>query len=157
CSTRCRTETVRLGIVMLAMGAAVLAAPSSLSGCGSSAPATSASGADCTMNPLSCKLGETCWPVDDTPHFQCLKSQASNGFQASCQQTIGAPTCGDRLTCDQAATNAPGVCTFYCDDAMGVPCPNGYDCRITHVGSTNGQTIQLCRVTQPEPDGGGAP
>jgi hypothetical protein len=87
------------------------------------------------------------------PNFACVAS-GRGAFAAPCDNTIGAATCGDGLTCDQVGPEK-GACTHFCDEATA--CPQGYGCYETHVGSPSGPTLLVCRPGVPTgaPEGGG--
>ena len=132
----------------LLLGLAVGACSSS-----SSPPAA----APCSDNPVACGKGTTCWPSDSAFDLKCLPSQPGVSFGASCEENIGAPTCGDGMLCDQRGAEG-GSCTSYCD--TGHPCPQGFSCRKTQVGQS-GPGIDICRAggddggVGPGNDGGG--
>jgi hypothetical protein len=127
----------------LALGALLLACSSSSSG---------PSGEDCSSDPSICAAGTTCWPVDDVPNLRCIQSSAGGTFGQACQLTPGKATCGDGLACDQTGPLG-GSCVPYCGSQLP-PCPSGFDCHTTHVGSANGPAIELCRPAGPGDDAG---
>jgi hypothetical protein len=122
-------------------------------GC-SSGPATSATPADCHANPTECPVGDTCWPISATA-LGCIPNQATAGFGASCTEEINLPTCANGLLCDAMNSDGSGTCASYCN--LLAPCPAGYACRQTTVGT--GPTVDICRAAAatatPSDDGGG--
>ena len=130
---------------------------------GCSSGSTSAAPTDCHANPTQCPVGDTCWPISETA-LGCIPNQATAALGASCVERINQPTCANGLLCDAMTSDGVGTCASYCSSLA--PCPAGYACRQTTVGT--GSTVDICRAaaaTSPSsgdggtdmgPDGGGA-
>jgi hypothetical protein len=60
------------------------------------------------------------------------------------------------MLCDATDPDGSGQCTQYCSQSS--PCPAGYSCRATQVG-TGGPSVDICRATTEttSPGDGGAP
>ncbi len=97
--------------------------------CSSSSRSGSAA-VPCNEAPFDCPTGQTCWPNANGTGFECLNSVAGVAVGASCNDTVGAPTCGDAQLCYQASTSAAGECLAYCDPSSPAHgCASGFTCR----------------------------
>jgi hypothetical protein len=116
----------RITIVILAF------APVAVLACSSSS-SPSASQPPCNEDPWECPAGQTCWSTDPTG-FACLNS-GPGAAGSACNNTVGAPTCGDGLVCLQFTPPALGACLPYCDPTDPAhACPSGETCQIIAMG-----------------------
>jgi len=104
----------------------------------------------CNQDPWECGSGQTCWPKDTTS-FACLNSGVGTAGSA-CEDSVGAPTCGDGLACLQLSTASGGICAAYCDNTeTSHACPSGMTCDMVLIVGT---IVQLCVGAASTTDGG---
>jgi hypothetical protein len=123
-------------------GVALLLAAPLLVACSSEdAPATPV---PCNQDPWTCPAGQTCWPKDQAGAFACLNSAAGVKLGDACTNTIGTPSCGDRLACFQAVGAATGTCVAYCDRTKADRgCGAGQTCQTATLAGTSA-TFSIC-------------
>ncbi len=138
-----------------AMFKATLAiAPLAVLACSSSS-SPGATKPPCNEDPWECPAGQTCWPSDPSG-FQCLNSGPGTAGSA-CDNTLGAPTCGDGLACLQFTPPGLGTCLAYCDPTDPIhACPGGQTCQAILEGS-GGTTLHVCTGAAAMGGGGGTP
>jgi hypothetical protein len=112
--------------------------------CSSKGGGADGAGTSCQSDPTVCAPGETCWPVSPTT-LTCLASLKGTAVGAACVEAYDHVTCGDGMLCDSNDPSGKGQCAQYCGPTT--PCPAGYECDATQVGS--GATVDLCRVAPP--------
>jgi hypothetical protein len=99
-----------------------------------------------------CPAGQTCWPADTAGNFKCLNSGPGKAGDI-CQNSIDAPTCGDKLLCYQT-NQSGGTCTQYCDPTdPSMSCPNQATCMAFALSGTSA-VLHACQPMQNAGDGG---
>jgi hypothetical protein len=99
----------------------------------------------CNENPWECPAGQTCWPKDESS-FACLNSGPGAAGDA-CQDTVGAPTCGDGLACLEIGAGG-GVCSVYCDNTNpSHACSAGETCGTATLLGADAPEFQVCVST----------
>jgi hypothetical protein len=74
----------------------------------------------------------------------------------SCQDTVGAPTCGAGLACFQSISGAAaGSCVAYCSTTdPSHACPSGQLCQPAALGGPTGPEFNICVSTGTGDDAG---
>jgi hypothetical protein len=109
----------------------------------------------CNVDPWQCPAGQTCWLKDNTLAFACLNSAAGKAKGDACGNTVGAPTCGDGLSCLQLDVSKPGQCAPFCDNAKaGKGCAAGESCVEVRINNDPSAAEHLCVGTSTPMDSG---
>jgi hypothetical protein len=106
----------------------------------------------CNENPWLCGAGQTCWPSDQVGGFKCLNSGAAKKGEA-CQNTIGAPSCGDGLACLQLVGVPNAYCGSFCDPTNAAhACGASETCLPLKLGSSIEHVCASTAVPDAGPD-----
>jgi hypothetical protein len=133
--------------VLLLLALVVTACSSSSGGGASSLP--------CNENPWECPSTQTCWPTS-LSSYACLNA-GPGALGASCEDTVGTPTCGATLACFQSTSGtATGSCVAYCSTTdPSHACPSGQLCETAILGGAGGPEFSICVAPASGDDGGG--
>jgi hypothetical protein len=116
---------------------------------------SSSANTNCASNPFSCPAGQTCAIKTTLGDFACLPSGPGKKGDA-CNNTPGAATCSDGLTCFQTKTTGSGSCVSYCDPPGGGShgCESGEACRAAAIQNTTEQSVFYICAPTTTPDAG---
>jgi hypothetical protein len=140
----------KLALLCFALGSLALSGCSSDS---SDGEGTTTPPKPCNEDPWSCPDGQTCWATSMTGDYKCTNSDTAKQKGDACKNLIGAPTCGDDLSC-YAVGSPSGVCAPFCDNTNpDKKCASGEVCDSLYLAK-DGPLIHVCRPVAQPPDAG---
>lgn len=105
----------------------------------------------CNEDPWECPSAQTCWPQTTTT-FACLNA-GPGALGASCEDTVGTPTCQAGLVCFQTGA-AAGSCVASCSTTdPSHACPSGQLCETASL--QGGTQFEICVSPTTAGDAGG--